>query len=243
MPIFKIALKVIAIVILGALGSFIFNLFLFPYMLVNPYFERLQFVKDFKQGRIIVNSTEKVYIQENFAIENAIQRVKNSIVAIQSAKLGLKSGLIVTSDGLVVSLADSLPQNGNFNVFVAGESVNFEVVKTDLKNNLALIKIDKSNLSTIAFADFDKVKLGQRVFLVASVSARQDNWLANEGIIRGIDKNSIKTNISDEQAAAGSPLFNSAGELVGLSLVDLKGKVSAVPIDKIQTLLGIMKNE
>lgn len=247
MSIIKYILKVIGILILGVLGALIFNFFFLPYMITNPYFERFQFVKDFKQGKIIVNPKESVYIQENSAIEDAIERVKKSVVAAQSTKLGLKSGLIVTSDGLLITLASAVPNNGTFNVFVQGEPVSFKVTKIDHKNNLALIKIDKNNLPTVGFADPDKIKLGQSVFLVATTSikpfdtaqGRQDNWLSNQGIIRQIDQNTIKTNISEKSIVSGSPLFNSAGQLVGINFIDQEGKISAVPIQKIKEFLGL----
>ena len=233
---FKNILKIIGILVLGALGALFFNLFLLPYMIASPYFENLQLVKYFKDGKIIVNKTDQVYIQENTAIEDAIERVEKSVVAIQSTKLGLKSGIVVTSDGLLITLASAIPTNDNFTVSLQGEQVGFDLVKIDAKNNLALIKLSKNNLQTIGFADVDKIKLGQAVFLVVPTL---NNWLANEGIIKEIDPNLIKTNILESQAVAGSPLFNSTGELVGINFIDQDGKVLAVPVDKIQTLLGL----
>jgi len=235
----SIFFKIVGVLILGALGALIFNVSVLPYFLASSYFENFQFVKDFKQGKIVVNPKEQVYIQENTAIQDAVQRVQKSIVAIQSATLGLKSGLIATSDGTIITLASSIPAGGNFKVYVQGEPASFKVVKIDYKNNLALIKIDKNNLPTIGFADLGKIKLGQAVFLVAATSANQDNWLANSGIVREIGENSIKTNISERQISAGSPLFNSAGELVGINFIDQEGKTSAIPINKIQALLGL----
>lgn len=227
------------VLVLGALGALIFNFFGLPYMVASVYFDKFQFVKDFKEGKIIVNPKENVYIQENTSIENAIERVEKSIVAIQSAKLGLKPGLVVTSDGLLVTLANAIPANGNFTVSLQGEQVNFTLVKIDAKNNLALLKLSKNNLQTVGFAHSDKIKLGQSVFLVSPTSKSGDSWLANEGIVREISENSIKTTISENSAASGAPLFNSAGELIGLSFISQDSRIYAVPIGKIQALLGL----
>ncbi len=239
MSMFYRILKIIGVLVLGALGALLFNIFLLPYMISSPYFENFEFVKYFKDGKIIVNKTEQVYIQENTAIQDAIEKVKKSIVAIQSAKLGLKSGIVVTSDGLLVTLANAVPATGNFSVFLQGEQVSFHVVKTDAKNNLALIKINKNNLPTVSFANSDKIKIGGKAFLATPTSTKEDNWIANEGIIKEIDQNSLKTNISESSAVAGSPLFNAAGELIGISFISQDGRVFAVPINKIQALLGL----
>ena len=239
----KIILIIAGIILLGALGALLFDVFVLPYLLTNSYFERFQFVKDFKSGKIIVNPKEQVYIQENMALENAIERVAKSVVAIQGTTLTgknyLGSGLIATSDGSIISLASLIPKGSKFNIFINGEKQNFKVEKQDLKNNLILIKIEKNNLPTVSFADFNKIKLGQRVFLTAVASTKISDWLVNEGIIRSFDENTIETNISEKSIINGSPLFNISSELVGLNYIDSDAKVSAVPISVIKTFLGL----
>ena len=125
----KIVLIIIGILFLGALGAMLFNVFTLPYLLTNPYFERFQFVKDFKSGKIIVNPKEQVYIQENIALESAVERVSKSVVAIQGITLAgnsyAGSGLITTSDGLIITLATFAPKGSKFDVFINGEKVNF----------------------------------------------------------------------------------------------------------------------
>lgn len=236
---YKAILKIIGILFLGALGALIFNVFLLPYLLTNPSFENYQFVKDFKQGKIFVNKTEQVYIQESTSVENAIKRVKDSVVTIQSPTLALSSGLIATSDGSIVTLASVIGTSGNVKVFFQGEAVSFKVVTVDYKNNLALVKIDKNNLQTVGFANAGNLSLGQKVFLVAPTSVKQDNWFANEGMVRQINPEAIKTTMVEKSVAGGAPLFNSAGELVGLGFIDKEGNISAIPINKIKNLLGL----
>ena len=231
--------------LVGALGALLFNVYGLPYVLTNPYFQNHQFVKDFKQGKIFVTTTQQVHIQENTAIENAIERVKPLVATIQSASLGVRSGFVATSDGIIITLASAVPAGGNGKVFLQGEALPFTIVKIDQKNNLAAIKIEKNNLQTMAFASAEKIKPGQRVFLTAPTSVAQDIWVANEGMIRQITKDSvlgslqeIKTTISEKLMVNGSPLFNTAGEVVGLNVIDAEGKVAAIPINKIQELLG-----
>ena len=223
--------------ILKIIGVVIFTVVLLPYMLTNAYFENYQFVKDFKQGKIVVNQTEKIYIQENNALQDAIERVKNSIVVIQNPASGTMSGLVATADGNIITLASAIGVNGK--VFLQGIQVDYKVVKTDKKNNLALLKIDKNNLQTVSFADIDRIKLGQRVFLAAATSPAMDNWLADEGIVTQIDEDSIKTNIIGKQMAVGGPLLGVAGELMGLNFIDSDGRISAIPISKIKEFLGL----
>ncbi len=239
---YKIIFKIIAVLVLGALGALIFDVFALPFLLSNSYFERFQFVKDFKQGKIILNPKEQVYIQENKALEDAVLMVEKSVVAIMGQTNSgsfIGSALITTSDGSIITLANLVPAGSNLSLFINGEKTNFKVVKRDYQNNLALIKIDKNNLATVGFADFNNIKLGQRVFLVLSDSTKSNSFAVNEGIIKIFDQNSIKTNISEKYNVSGSPLFNIAGELIGLNYIADDGKVSAIPVNKIKSFLGI----
>ena len=239
----KIISIIIGILLLGALGSLFFNVFLLPYLLTNSYFEKFQFVKDFKSGKIIINTKEQVYIQENNALESAIEKVAKSVVAVQITTLAqnsyLGSGLIATSDGLIIILANLIPAGSKFNIFINGQKVDFKIQKSDYKKNLVLIKVAKDNLPTVGFADFDKIKLGQRVFLTSAYSTNASDWLVNEGIVRNFNENTIKTNISEKSIVLGSPLFNISGELLGLNYIDQDGKVSAIPVNVIKTFLGL----
>lgn len=234
---FTLILKTIGVVVLGALGALIFVVFLLPYLLTNPYFENYQFVRDFKQGKIVVNQKESVYIQENMGIEEAIQRVKNSVVTIIGTTV--VSGLIVTSDGSIITLASVIPANGNFQIYIGGEKQLATVVKIDRGNNLALLKVGRNNMPTIGFANINDRALGRKVFLVAPTSIKGDNWVAGDGIIREVGEDIIKTTIFEKPIANGGPLFNVAGELVGLNFIDGEGRISAISINKIQNLLGL----
>lgn len=223
---------------MSAIGALIFNLFLMPQMLTSPYFENFQFIKYFKQNKIFINKTEQIYIREDSAIETAVEKVKNSIAVIRGVKTGIRAGIIVSVDGLLATVVSAVPAE-NFDVFAGGEPINFKLEKLDSKNGIVLLKIDKNNLQTVGFADSQKVKLGQKVFLMYAVSEKQNEWRVNEGIIRQIGENSVKTTISEEKIAAGSPMFNSLGELVGLSFIDSDGRISVIPVGKIKTLLGL----
>jgi hypothetical protein len=64
------------------------------------------------------------------------------------------------------------------------------------------------------------------------------NMSVNEGIISFITADQIKTNIY-EVNAAGSPLFNIAGDIIGLNAVDQLGRVSIIPISVIREFAGL----
>lgn len=224
----------------GALGGFLSQIFIFPYILQNSYFAQFQFIRNFKEGKIVVNTKEQIFIQENVALQNSIEKIEKAVVGIQTktdAGIRTGSGLIATSDGLVIILADLVPVGGIVSIFSDGKEIKPQILKRDLKNNLALLKISESKLTTCGFCNSEEVKLGQRVFLLGILPSDLSE-IANEGIVKSFNENVIKTNIFESSSLRGSPLFNIDGNLVGLCNIDSVGKVIAIPIQKIKDFAG-----
>jgi S1-C subfamily serine protease len=224
--------KIIIVFVVGMVGGIFANQIFWPYFVERPLF--YQYRLDQTQANI--TEVKEIYIQENVALENAIEKVEKAVVRVKTetktGKILEGSGLILTTDGLIVTLAELVPQGSAFNFFVDGESVSFQVLKRDLENNLTLIRLEKAKLSTLGFADLEKLKLGKRVFLVGVTSS---GFAANEGIIRSFDKDSIETNIFEANTSAGSPLFDIEAGILGLNAIDKDGRVVAIPISVIRT--------
>ena len=236
----KNILKIIGIFFIGVAGGIFADQILWPYFIERPFFYQYRL----EQSPVYVTERKEVTIQENVALKNAIEKVEKVVIGVRTeTKLGKfleGSGLIVTSDGLVVTLADLVPQGSTFSFFVDGEKVHFQILKRDLKENLALVKIEKENLPTVGFANLEKMKLGERVFLVGVIFGKAGpQKIVNEGIIKSFAEDFIKTNIFEKYTLAGSPLFNIEGQALGLNTIDLEGKVIAIPISKIKTFIGM----
>ncbi len=231
--------KILTIFILGMGGGIFADQIFWPYFIERPLFYQYQLEK----GPVYVTEKKEITIQENVALKDAIKKVEKVVVGVRTETKTKKilegSGLILTSDGLMVTLADLVHYGSGFSFFIDGESVAFQILKRDLKENLALIKIEKTNLPTAGFANLEKLKLGERVFLVGIVFEKgTPKKIVNEGIIKSFDENLIETNISEEIFLQGSPLFNIEGEVLGLNIVDEKGMISAIPISKIKQFSG-----
>jgi S1-C subfamily serine protease len=236
----KNILKIIAIFILGMVGGIFADQILWPYFVERPLF----FQYRLEQRPVYVTERKEITIQENVALENAIEKVEKTVIGVRTktkaGKILEGSGLILTADGLVVTLTDLVPQGSTFSFFVDNEKVNFQILKRDLKENLALVKVEKSNLPTVSFADLEKMKLGERVFLVGTVfEEEKPSKIVNEGIVKSFDKDFIKTNIFEKNILKGSPLFDIEGNVLGLNTIDKEGKVIAIPISKIKTFAGL----
>jgi S1-C subfamily serine protease len=232
--------KILIIFIIGMVGGIFADQILWPYFIERPLFYQYRL----EQSPVYLTEKKEIYIQENAALKDAIEKVEKVVIGVSAETKAGKtlegSGLILTADGLAVTSAELVPQGSVFNFFVDGERVHFQILKRDSENNLVLIKLERTNLPTVGFADLDKLKLGERVFLVGLTFEKEEiKEVANEGIVTSFDQNSIKTNIFEKGTLVGSPLFNIEGKVLGLNMVDKDGKVIATPISKVKELADL----
>lgn len=229
---------VLFIFFIGAIGGLWSQAFLLPYIAANPEFKDMQFVKDWNSRTTIVNQTSEVIINQDEAVERGIETARNIVVGVRSTAGTAGSGLIVTSDGLIVTWASFVPAGFTATVlFENGESFPAQVIKRDLVNNLALLKIEKSGLHTTRFSD--DVRIGNRVFLVGMLfEVNGVQATANEGIITVVNETIIQTNISERSILDGSSLFDIEGRVVGLTYMNREGKVSAISFNVLREFLG-----
>jgi len=228
----KNIVRIIVILIIGAIGGSLFQVLILPSLIAHPYFGNLEMIKRLK-NQVIVNPVEQIMIGEDTALEEAIKEVEDTIVGLNNG-----SGIIITSDGLIVTLADVLPKTEKY-LFLEGEKVNFEVVRKDLEQNLALIKVDQKNTLACKFADLSDIKMGQKVFLLGTLLENGiPKNITNQGSIKMFDDEIIYTNILEDEILNGSPLFNVWGEVLGLNIIDENGKVSAISIDEVRKFAG-----
>ncbi len=223
--------KALVFFLLAIAGGVFAELVVWPYLLTKPVFNRYQIFRP----TVYLTETKQVIIQENTALQDAVSKVANTVISVKT-KSGTGSALIVTNDGLAITLSSLIPQGGTFNFYIDNELQEYQVLRRDSQTNLVLVKLKANGLATAGFADFAGLKLGERVFLV---KAGETQKTVNEGIISSLDENEIGTNIIETSQANGSPLFDISGNIVGLVQVSASGQVKAVPSFKIRSFLGL----
>ncbi len=140
---------------------------------------------------------------------------------------GLGSGVITTPDGYiltnfhVVGGADSVRVD-----LTDGRTMDAKIVGTDQPTDLALIKIDASNLHSLELGDSDAVRVGDVVLAVGNplgvgqtvtmgiISAK---GRSTGGVSDGSYENFLQTDAPINQGNSGGALVNTKGELVGIN--------------------------
>jgi len=176
-------------------------------------------------------------IQENKALKNAIAKVKNMAIAVKSGDGRTVSGAAITSDGLAVTLNSAYPAGAAAEVFSAGEKIGFEVVKRDKDANLAILRLSGADLFTAGFYQQEDLPLGERIFLVGALPSGE--FFANEGTVRAVSGDKIVTNIYEDAASAGAPVFDIEGNFLGIAQVAESGQVTVISVAKIKKAAGL----
>lgn len=235
----KKILKLFVLFIIGMVGGIFADQIFWPYFIEKPLFQEYRLEKT----PIYVTEREEITISENEALEKRIEKVEDAIVGVKtvskSGYVSEGSGLIVTSDGLLVVLNNLILEGSSFSFYIYGEKVVGQVLKRDIKENLALVKIEKNNLPTVSFANFDKLKIGKRIFLIGAIFEEGTaKKIVNEGIVKYFNTDLIQTSIVESKKLTGSSLFDIDGNVWGINEISDTGEVNAIPVSKIKTFIG-----
>ena len=146
-------------------------------------------------------------------------------------KIDIGSGIIIDENGYIVTNYHVVhgASAGNIEVILSnGEKYGAEIIGTDPKTDLAVIKIDGKDLQKADFGDVSNICVGDWVIAIGSPFNYQQTVSA--GIISAIGRkhvnpNSspfayedfIQTDASVNPGSSGGPLVNLRGEIIGVN--------------------------
>ncbi|HMG87998.1 MAG TPA: trypsin-like peptidase domain-containing protein [Terracidiphilus sp.] len=142
---------------------------------------------------------------------------------------GIGSGIIISPDGFIVT--NNHVVNGATQVRVTLNDRRVfpaKVVGVDKLNDLAVIKINANNLTTVAWGDSTKLRPGQTVLAFGSPFG-YFQFSVTRGIVSALNRPNpysddarkpgdfIQTDAAINQGNSGGPLVDARGELVGIN--------------------------
>lgn len=146
---------------------------------------------------------------------------------------GAGSGVIISTDGYIVTNNHVVEHSEKINITLNNsKSYEAQVIGLDPTTDLALLKIDASELPAVSFANSDATRIGEWVLAVGnpfnltstvtagiiSAKARDINILGNDPYTGASSIESfIQTDAAVNPGNSGGALVNTKGELVGIN--------------------------
>ena len=156
---------------------------------------------------------------------------------------GVGSGFIISADGFILTNAHVV--DGASDVYVTltdKREFKAKIVGADTRTDVAVLKIDGSNLPRLVMGDSDKIRAGEWVLAIGSPFGLENTVTA--GIVSAKARDTgdylplIQTDVAVNPGNSGGPLINLKGEVIGINSQiysrsgGFMGISFAVPIDE-----------
>ncbi|TKS60184.1 MAG: hypothetical protein EWM72_01568 [Nitrospira sp.] len=164
---------------------------------------------------------------------------------------GLGSGVIVDSNGLIITNNHVVGKADDIRVTLSDKrEFKAKLIGTDPKTDIAVVRIDATGLPTVAWADSDKLEVGEFVLAVGNPFGLTQT--VTLGIVSALGRAAgiaeyedfIQTDAAINPGNSGGPLVNVRGELVGINTAIFSqsggnmGIGFAVPSNMAQSIMG-----
>lgn len=162
------------------------------------------------------------------------EKVENSVVSIIVTAMkdgqisqGSGTGIILSEDGYISTNAHVVSSATTVKV-VLSDATEYEaqIVGSDSRTDIAVLKIDAKDLTAAEFGDSDKLVKGETVVAIGSPYGLELQGTVTAGIVSALDREMvienvymtlIQTDASINPGNSGGPLVNSYGQVIGIT--------------------------
>ncbi|KVN99924.1 serine peptidase, partial [Burkholderia ubonensis] len=165
---------------------------------------------------------------------------------------GVGSGFIVSADGYVMTNAHVIDDADTIYVTLTDKrEFKAKLIGVDDRTDVAVVKIQASNLPVVAIGDSNKVRVGEWVVAIGSPFGLDNTVTA--GIVSSKSRNTgdylpfIQTDVAVNPGNSGGPLINMQGEVIGINSQiysrtgGFMGISFAIPIDEAMRVADQLK--
>ena len=171
---------------------------------------------------------------------------------------GAGTGFVISSDGVIVTNNHVIEgADGRIEVsFADGTSKTAKVLGHSAENDLAVLKIDASNLPVAKLGSSDSMQVGDEVVAIGNALALDGGLSVTRGIISAKGRtvpesetgavlyDMLQTDAAINPGNSGGPLVNSNGEVVGINTALAGGSQNvgfAISIDSAKAAIGDLR--
>ena len=165
---------------------------------------------------------------------------------------GTGSGVIFKSDGYIVTNNHVVDGAKELTVALAdGRTLKAELVGTDPYTDLAVIKVDATDLPTAEFGDSDDIMVGEPAIAIGNPMGLEFQGSVTAGVISALNRtlnigeNRVKllqTDAAINPGNSGGALVNADGKVIGinsakLAAAGIEGMGFAIPINTVKPIV------
>ena len=191
---------------------------------------------------------------ENAVVEIVVSGTAQNMWGQMQLVQGAGSGVIVSKDGYIATNYHVIQGANKVEVTLHnGDTYAARIIGSDPANDIAVIKIDAKDLSTVTIGDSSTVDVGDLAVAIGNPLG-QLGGTATTGIISALDRTLdvegttltlLQTDAAINGGNSGGGLFNSKGELIGIveskaSAVGVEGLAFALPINSVSGIINDM---
>lgn len=177
----------------------------------------------------------------------------------EEAQAGEATGIVWTADGYIITNAHcvfSEELNREFDrieveLYNGTVYENAQIIGYDTTTDLAVIKVDASDLTPATFGDSDALKLGDRVLALGNNSGL--GWTVTGGMVSGLARDvyeetnyaikCLQVDAVINPGNSGGPLLNSSGQVVAINSAKIvaegyEGLGFSIPINEAKSILS-----
>lgn len=190
------------------------------------------------------------------AVGNSVVEIKTESVSTnsyfqQAVESGAGSGVILSTDGYIVTNNHVI--NGASKITVTthdGTAYEATLVGTDSQTDLAVLKIDTTDLTPVVLGTSGSLQVGDTAIAIGNPLGELGGTVTS-GIISALDReitidnqkmHLLQTSAAINPGNSGGGLFNSQGELIGIvnaksSGTGVEGLGFAIPVDRAKEII------
>ena len=177
------------------------------------------------EDSVVISGTSRV---KAMTVEEVTTKARHAVVHIET-DLGSGSGFVIGPDGYIMTNNHVISDAGEIMVYLDdGASYEATVYARDLVRDLAIIKIDATELSFLIMGDLSTVSLGQQI-VVLGYPLDVDTITVTSGFASATDFDPgrnilwIQTDSAINPGNSGGPILNLQGEVIGIVSAKIVG--------------------
>jgi serine protease Do len=185
-------------------------------------------------------------------LEALVARASPAVVGVEHGR-GHGTGLFLTPDGYILTNRHVVRQSRKLTVSLSnGEELKATLVGGDSPTDLAVLRAEGSDFPTLPLADPKDVRMGQLVVAIGNPFRLEQS--VSLGVVSAINRSltlpdgtllegMIQTDAAINPGNSGGPLFNTAGQVIGINTMGISpvrasvGVAFAVPVNAAKRLL------